>query len=316
MHSRRRIDWSVLPGVDQDTAVFCDRPEPAELVSACSAFTELFEIEQAEAMLKRAVEFALRPVGLVRAGLYLYDEPTDLMLGSWGTGLDGSVVDEHHVMFKAGEHARSVFERALSGHAHWTVVEKCPIIDQRDRGTQVVGQGWVVCTPVVWHQQCLGMLYNDAGLTGAQVDPAKQLQAALLCSLLGAALRSTWASSREVPLPSGSARHPALKKAIEMLRRDPSLGGRHLAEELDISLSRLARLFRTELGVSLVDYRNQLRLERFMELVEGGSGNLLRSALAAGFGSYAQFHRVFRAVRGKTPRDYFTARGFHLSQHV
>ena len=57
----------------------------------------------------------------------------------------------------------------------------------------------------------------------------------------------------------------------------------------------------------LVEYRNHLRLERFQVLVDRGGENLLEAALAAGFGSYAQFHRVFRAVRGSTPRD--TVRG-------
>ncbi len=314
MQTRQRIDWSFLPGVEETTAVWGNGPAPANLMVACSSFSTLFELDERDGVLKRAVELALGPTGLVRAGLYLYDEPTDLMLGSWGTDLDGEVVDEHHVMFKAGEHGRYVFERALSGEAHWTVVENCPLIDQRSHGTRVVGRGWVVCTPVLCGAKRLGMLYNDAGLTGSPVDPDTQLRAALLCSLLGAALRPKWSTPGKRSPADGAARHPALRRAIRMLADDPSLGGAELADGLDISLSRLARLFKTELGVSLVDYRNQLRLDRFMKLAEQGTGNLLQTALAAGFGSYAQFHRVFRAVSGKAPREYFTARGVNLSQ--
>ena len=79
-----------------------------------------------------------------------------------------------------------------------------------------------------------------------------------------------------------------------------------MAKTLGISLSRLARLFKTEMGLSLVDYRNQLRLDRFLSLVDSGGSNLLEAAYTAGFGSYSQFHRVFRALRGASPREYFS----------
>jgi len=77
---------------------------------------------------------------------------------------------------------------------------------------------------------------------------------------------------------------------------------------LAISPGHLTRVFRTEMGVSLVEYRNRLRIERFFGLVERGGDNLLAAALAAGFGSYAQFHRVFRKVVGTTPREYIVGR--------
>jgi transcriptional regulator GlxA family with amidase domain len=100
-----------------------------------------------------------------------------------------------------------------------------------------------------------------------------------------------------------------VREAQRLLARDPTLGGKEIADKLDISLSRLARVFKVETGTSLVDYRNRLRLERFGALVDSGRDNLLEAALAAGFGSYAQFHRVFRAVRGASPREYLRKRG-------
>jgi AraC-like DNA-binding protein len=63
------------------------------------------------------------------------------------------------------------------------------------------------------------------------------------------------------------------------------------------------------MGVSLVDYRNRLRIDRFFEAIHrsGSTGNLLDAALEAGFGSYAQFHRVYRKFVGATPRDIFSS---------
>jgi transcriptional regulator GlxA family with amidase domain len=60
--------------------------------------------------------------------------------------------------------------------------------------------------------------------------------------------------------------------------------------------------------MSLVEYRNRLRLERFSMLLDKQGENLLEAALAAGFGSYAQFHRVFLAQRGTTPGKFLRAR--------
>jgi transcriptional regulator GlxA family with amidase domain len=92
--------------------------------------------------------------------------------------------------------------------------------------------------------------------------------------------------------------------AAAMMAKDPALGGKELAAELDVSLGRLTRAFKAEMGVSLGEYRNRIRLDRFTVLLDTGERNLLQAALAAGFGSYAQFHRVFRAFRHLTPRDY------------
>jgi transcriptional regulator GlxA family with amidase domain len=62
------------------------------------------------------------------------------------------------------------------------------------------------------------------------------------------------------------------------------------------------------MGLSLVEYRNRLRIERFLRSVQSGSDNLLKAAREAGFGSYAQFFRVYRKLLGTTPREHLGAR--------
>lgn len=308
---RQRIDWSVITGGAAENAaapVWGSGPATSHLIGLMNSFSELCENETTDAMLRQAVELLLQTVRLIRAGIYLYDEPAALMLGTWGTDVEGRIIDERHAMFSLGEAGRRVFDRAISGEAAWTVINNCPLIDQREQVTRVVGRGWVVCTPIRVGKRCLGMLYNDAGISGAPIDLEKQAQAAILCSLVGVALRARRHSNQYNNLPSTTAQHPTLRKAVHKLMVDPSLGGERLVEGLSISLSRLARLFKSEMGVSLVDYRNQLRMERLLSLVEEGSMSLLQAALAAGFGSYSQFHRVFREQHGKTPREYFAVR--------
>ena len=148
------------------------------------------------------------------------------------------------------------------------------------------------------------MLYNDPGLTRTRVDPEKQARAAALCSLVGLLLEGLPRSRGKAFVAGSRARHPAVAKAAKLLADDPSMSAGDLAVDLQVSPSRFARVFKAEMGVSLVSYRNQLRLERFLAIVDAGNENLHEAALAAGFGSYAQFHRVFQALHRMSPRAY------------
>jgi transcriptional regulator GlxA family with amidase domain len=56
-------------------------------------------------------------------------------------------------------------------------------------------------------------------------------------------------------------------------------------------------MFESGLGVSLPDYRNRLRLDRFTFLVANAATSLPDAAVAAGFKSYAQCQQVSRAFR-------------------
>jgi AraC-like DNA-binding protein len=207
-------------------------------------------------------------------------------------------------MFRLGDEGRSAFRRALSGEALWTVVEGCPIIVNDPRRTRVVGRGWVVCTPICAAERPLGALYNDAGLTRARVDPRRQANAAALCALAGMLLAEMPRSRARTFVSGSAAPHAAVTKAARLLADDPSLSASDMAGQLQVSPGRFARVFKSEMGMSLVRYRNQLRLERFVGIMERGGRNMLDAAREAGFGSYAQFHRVFQALRGRTPRAY------------
>jgi AraC-like DNA-binding protein len=100
--------------------------------------------------------------------------------------------------------------------------------------------------------------------------------------------------------------HPAVSKATGLLQHGAAdCSEEALAAQAGISRSHLSRLFRQQTGVSLVEFRNRLRVERFMQRYGGGQRvTMLTAALEAGFGSYAQFHRVFKRIAGISPADY------------
>ena len=94
-----------------------------------------------------------------------------------------------------------------------------------------------------------------------------------------------------------------MAKAAEALQRDPTLGAKALAKEAGLSAGRLGQSFAAEMGESLVAFRTRQRLQKVDDLVGGQGMDLLNAALEAGFGSYAQFFRAYRAKHGVSPRE-------------
>jgi AraC-like DNA-binding protein len=103
--------------------------------------------------------------------------------------------------------------------------------------------------------------------------------------------------------------HPAVETVARMLRGDPDAGDlATLARAARLSPSHLSRIFKEQTGVSISRFRNQQRLQRFLRLYGNGRRTTaLAAALEAGFGSYAQFYRVFREQAGRSPSALRTA---------
>jgi AraC-like DNA-binding protein len=101
------------------------------------------------------------------------------------------------------------------------------------------------------------------------------------------------------------ALHPAVRKALEILSDGhDGLALPQLAKRCGASEAHLSRLFARQIGVPLARYRNSVRLARFFDLYRGPEQKTMAEAVfAAGFGSYAQFHRVFTQAHGRGPRE-------------
>ena len=300
---RRRVDWRVILNGNAPSAKLANSPVASNQLAALTAEVMGSPTpENIDRLLRHAVEFARTALQIERVGIYLLDQQNNCMVGTWGTDDQGNTVDEHGLMFDSGGIDREVFDRAQAG-LFWTMYEDCPHITQAGGESRVIGQGWVACTPIIGPEGPLGILFNDTAITKAPFDEAKQARAAILCSLLEKALtrsRSLTTSSTTPPV----SEHALVRKVTQLLNQDPTLSCDELSKRLKISSGRLARTFKRETKASIVEYRNELRLARFLERVDGQAANLLEAALDAGFGSYAQFHRVFRARFGRTPSDY------------
>ncbi len=107
-------------------------------------------------------------------------------------------------------------------------------------------------------------------------------------------------------VPAGTSVHPAVERAAKLIHDETEpLRGAKLARAAGLSFSRLSQLFHEQTGKTLAAFRNEQRLRRFFERYgEGRTSSLNEAALAAGFGSYPQFYRVFRRGRAESPGDY------------
>jgi AraC-like DNA-binding protein len=294
-----------------------DSIERHPLAPALNAASELAGIADIDDLLKRAVAFARDGVGLEHVVLFSRDPtPRRVRLrGSWAATADGAIVDASGQCHEYSASQHLALLRLRRAGQLW----KC--LDPRDiRGTLGLHPGaeqpsWAVATPLFAGRRLIAVLYNG-GTAHTLVDEAKQSQLAVLCASLGMLLlphrhRLAWRAS-ELPGP----RSPIVKRTLHAIAEAPAQRGRELARQFDVSSGHLARTFKREVGISLVEHRHRVLLERFFATLERGSASLVEAALGAGFGSYAQFHRVYRKLMRATPNESLSRRLEAERHHV
>jgi AraC-like DNA-binding protein len=285
------------------------------------------EFEDSHLLTRAAVEFARDSLGLERVGLYLLERtaPLIVMRGTWGTDDRGATTDErglvHALDHESLELLLALHERGeLWAHRAFEprgTDRRCLPWTREDRA-------WLATTPLLATGTVVGVFYNDTAISKAALDTTKQAKLAVFGALLAELVRDRVARQPVAKLadlsrdrlapPIDGGNPPAtmvsrfIHKVVAELELDPQLSGEQLARRFRVSPGHLARTFKAEVGTSLVDYRNRIRLERFFTVMRAGQSNLNEAALEAGFGSYAQFIRVHRQITGVVPSEFDESR--------
>ena len=108
------------------------------------------------------------------------------------------------------------------------------------------------------------------------------------------------------PVENCPAFHPKLEAVLGLLA-DPErhLTQAQLARQVKLSPYYLSALFQKQTGLTIPAFRNRLRLQEFFRRLQAHPElRLLQHAFDAGFGSYAQFYRVFTQALGVPPRQW------------
>lgn len=106
--------------------------------------------------------------------------------------------------------------------------------------------------------------------------------------------------------PPRQARSPALRAALAWIEAnvlDP-ISLSDVAAAVDISPTSLAHACRRELGCTILERIQALRIDHAKDLLVHTSDSILAVALASGFPSVEHFHRCFKRATGTTPRRW------------
>jgi AraC-like DNA-binding protein len=92
-------------------------------------------------------------------------------------------------------------------------------------------------------------------------------------------------------------------KAILYLNRHfrESMSRWKLSEQLNASEDYLSRIFHAQMGISLWEYLNRLRIDYAIELLKGSTESVAEVAYRSGYQDQAYFSRVFKRITGTTP---------------
>ncbi|WP_439273650.1 GlxA family transcriptional regulator [Pseudochrobactrum sp. HB0163] len=117
-------------------------------------------------------------------------------------------------------------------------------------------------------------------------------------------------SSEQPALSFNGVRSPMIRKAIRIFEEtlEEPLAMADVARRLGISTRQMERGFKTGLGKTAFQVREELRVQRAKELLMAGGSSLLEVAVASGFTDTRSMNRSFLRQKQSLPRTYKTGR--------
>lgn len=85
---------------------------------------------------------------------------------------------------------------------------------------------------------------------------------------------------------------------------DKPIGLADVAKASYVSVSRLAHVFKEQMGITLIDYLTSVRIERAKQLLLATAQNCTEICFQAGFNNQSYFTRTFKRLVGATPRQF------------
>ena len=80
-----------------------------------------------------------------------------------------------------------------------------------------------------------------------------------------------------------------------------------IESNLHVNPSYFSTLFKSEMGITFTDYINSLKVEYACSLLTNSNMSIIDISLSAGFDDQSYFTKVFRKIKGMTPKQYRTS---------
>lgn len=104
---------------------------------------------------------------------------------------------------------------------------------------------------------------------------------------------------------SFNQQYPQLTKGVILLKQTylENIPIEEFAKESNMSISSFRQLFKKQYGMSPLQYRNRLRINRARELFEHDNCTVAEAAYASGFENVGYFCRYYKKTFGQTPKQ-------------
>ncbi len=143
---------------------------------------ELMACPDLDTLYRRAVELARERLGVERCSLFLVDG--EEIVGTYGTRIDGTTSDERVARGKTELDWWRALPPAAPGDARWVRFDG-PAMEWVDGEYDRLAESWTVVTPVCSGEKLIGVLYNDAAISGGELHETLQNVFAVYATLLG-----------------------------------------------------------------------------------------------------------------------------------
>jgi len=77
-----------------------------------------------------------------------------------------------------------------------------------------------------------------------------------------------------------------------------------IARASHLSVSRLAHIFKEQMGITIIDYLTSVRIERAKQLLLATDQNCTEICFEVGYNNQSYFTRTFKGLVGMTPRQF------------
>lgn len=116
-------------------------------------------------------------------------------------------------------------------------------------------------------------------------------------------------------IPDPAVSHPVVQELLSFIARHFSddLTLDMLSSHTGLNRSYLCRLFKKELGLTITEYINSVRIRNACRLLRESDQNITQISLQSGFNSTAYFDRQFRTLMGMSPTAYLNEYRPHAS---
>src|SRR5436190_5080338 len=95
-----------------------------------------------------------------------------------------------------------------------------------------------------------------------------------------------------------------VREVVRMIDRNPCTSVRNLARIVNLSVSRLEHVFKQETGTTLLQFRDQRRLQRAAHLLSTTELPIKQIAWFSGYRHPSNFNRAFQRKFGRTPLGF------------